>query len=513
MGGNLGRLIMALALALLAGRPALAQMPGGPPPAVGVVAAKQQAITQSSEYIARIQATNRVNLVARVAAYLDEVLFTDGAEVKKGQLLYRLEQGPFQADVQAKEASIAQFKAQLRNAEIVLQRAQALLKTPAGQQATVDTALAAQDALKAQILGAEAQLQQAQDQSRLHRDPRADRRQDRPHRHHRRQLRQSRQRHPGVDRQPGSDVRRLPGVDPHRDRAAAARRRQGGRAGDPRPPARRHPVRPAGQARLRRQHGGRQHRHHGAARHRARTPSACWSTASWCRRSCRTSKPTEALAVPRAAVLADQQGDYVFVVGKDNKVEKRPVKLGQSTPALAAVISGLTEGENVVVDGIQRVRPGLAVSPGPAAQQVPPPAGTAPAGGQAVISAAFIRRPRLAVVIAIVITIAGAIAMLRIPVAQFPDIVPPRVQVTGELSRRLGRRGRGRDRPAARGADRRRRQDDLHEVDQRQRRQLQPHRLVRGRHQSRHRHGQRQQPRADGDRRSCRRRCSCRACR
>ncbi|HUH85709.1 MAG TPA: multidrug efflux RND transporter permease subunit [Stellaceae bacterium] len=46
------------------------------------------------------------------------------------------------------------------------------------------------------------------------------------------------------------------------------------------------------------------------------------------------------------------------------------------------------------------------------------------------ISAVFVRRPRLAIVIAIVITIAGAIAMTRIPVAQFPDIVPPRVQVT-----------------------------------------------------------------------------------
>ena len=46
------------------------------------------------------------------------------------------------------------------------------------------------------------------------------------------------------------------------------------------------------------------------------------------------------------------------------------------------------------------------------------------------ISAVFIRRPRLAVVIAIVITLAGAIALMRIPVAQFPDIVPPRVQVT-----------------------------------------------------------------------------------
>src|SRR5258707_13153436 len=46
------------------------------------------------------------------------------------------------------------------------------------------------------------------------------------------------------------------------------------------------------------------------------------------------------------------------------------------------------------------------------------------------ISAVFIRRPRLAIVIAIVNTLAGAIAVTRIPVAQFPDIVPPRVQVT-----------------------------------------------------------------------------------
>jgi multidrug efflux pump subunit AcrB len=46
------------------------------------------------------------------------------------------------------------------------------------------------------------------------------------------------------------------------------------------------------------------------------------------------------------------------------------------------------------------------------------------------ISAVFVDRPRLAVVIAIVITIAGALALMRIPVAQFPDIVPPQVQVS-----------------------------------------------------------------------------------
>ena len=45
------------------------------------------------------------------------------------------------------------------------------------------------------------------------------------------------------------------------------------------------------------------------------------------------------------------------------------------------------------------------------------------------ISSVFVDRPRLAIVIAIVITLAGALSMLRMPVAQFPDIVPPQVQV------------------------------------------------------------------------------------
>src|ERR1700694_504522 len=46
------------------------------------------------------------------------------------------------------------------------------------------------------------------------------------------------------------------------------------------------------------------------------------------------------------------------------------------------------------------------------------------------ISSVFVDRPRLAIVIAFIMTLAGALAMMRIPVAQFPDIVPPQVQVT-----------------------------------------------------------------------------------
>jgi membrane fusion protein (multidrug efflux system) len=369
---------MALALlAPLAGTPAFAQMPGGPPPAVGVAAAKQQAITQSSEYIARIQATNRVNLVARVAAYLEEVLFTDGAEVKKGQLLYRLEQGPFQADVQAKEASIAQFKAQLRNAEIVLQRAQALLKTPAGQQANVDTALAAQDALKAQILGAEAQLQQ----SKINLDY-TEIRAPIDGKIGRTAITVGNYVNPGMGTLV-SIVSQDPMyvVFPVSTRTVIElEQRAGGKAG-------------ALTIRLRLpdgtlydQPGKLDFIDNSVAgntdtmvlRGRVPNPRRLLVDGELVQALLQDVKPTEALAVPRAAVLADQQGDYVFVVGKDNKVEKRPVKLGQSTPALAAVVSGLSEGETVVVDGIQRVRPGLTVSPGPAAQQVAPPPGATP---------------------------------------------------------------------------------------------------------------------------------------
>jgi membrane fusion protein (multidrug efflux system) len=90
---------------------------------------------------------------------------------------------------------------------------------------------------------------------------------------------------------------------------------------------------------------------------------------------------TEAIAIPRAAVLSDQEGDYVYVVGADNKAMQRRIKLGQSTPPYAAVLSGLTEGENVIVDGIQRVRPGQVVAPGPASAQLPTPAPGSPAPG------------------------------------------------------------------------------------------------------------------------------------
>ena len=76
-------------------------------------------------------------------------------------------------------------------------------------------------------------------------------------------------------------------------------------------------------------------------------------------------EPVKALGVPRSAILTDQGGSYVYVVGAENKVERRNVQLGQSTPSLAVISSGLKLGETVVLEGLQRVRPGIQVNPGP----------------------------------------------------------------------------------------------------------------------------------------------------
>src|SRR5208337_79734 len=90
-----------LVVLLLLASPAAGQTGSAGPPAVGVVRAERQQITQTDEFIGRIQAVGRVALVARVTAFLEKRLFVEGAEVKEGDLLYRLEQAPFQAQLDA----------------------------------------------------------------------------------------------------------------------------------------------------------------------------------------------------------------------------------------------------------------------------------------------------------------------------------------------------------------------------------------------------------------------------
>lgn len=71
------------------------------------------------------------------------------------------------------------------------------------------------------------------------------------------------------------------------------------------------------------------------------------------------------LLIPKEALVEDQAGAHVFVVGEDNKVEVRPVEVADSYKDQWVVKKGLKEGERVVVTGVQKVKPGMSVDPAP----------------------------------------------------------------------------------------------------------------------------------------------------
>jgi len=95
-------LLAAGAIAIGAAGVTRAQPAASGPPAVGVVEVIKRPITETSEFLGRIEAVNRVNVVARVIAFLEKRLFKEGAEIKAGEELYRLERGPFEADLASK---------------------------------------------------------------------------------------------------------------------------------------------------------------------------------------------------------------------------------------------------------------------------------------------------------------------------------------------------------------------------------------------------------------------------
>jgi membrane fusion protein (multidrug efflux system) len=356
---------------------ALAQGAPAAAPSVGVARVEKKAITQTSEFIGRILAINRVDIVARVTAFLEHVDFRDGAETKKGDILYRLERGPFQADLQAKQAVVEQMQAQLQNAQVSLDRAQSLLRTQAGAQATVDSALAAQRSYLAQLLGAKASVESSQINldytviaspidGKLGRTAVT----------------------PGNVVSPNSgtlvtvvgqdpmyvlfpvsvrtlsDLRATYGANSGFDAVVIRIRLPDGRLYDkpgkltfvdntvqaatdtvllrgtlPNPPLADAPPGTSGIREL--------------------------QDNEFVTVLLEGVEPVQVLAIPRAAVLTDQQSDFVYIVDAQNKAQRQNIQLGQSTPSVASISSGLKEGELVIVEGLQRVRPGEPVSPSP----------------------------------------------------------------------------------------------------------------------------------------------------
>jgi membrane fusion protein (multidrug efflux system) len=391
-------LLQALGVGLLS-VPSKAQPGPGGPPAVGVMRVERQQITQTDEFIGRIQAVGRVSLVARVTGFLEKRMFVEGDEVKKGDLLYQLEQPPFQAQVDASKASVEQLEAQYRNALITLQRNQELVTRQATPQSNVDTALAAERGYAAQIDGAKAQQRIAEIN-----------------------LEYTEIRAPIDGKISSTSVTEGNVVSPTSGTLATIVSQ------DPMYVTFSIAQRTALDLRARyaakggfaavvikvRLPDGKLYEHDGKLNYAA--PTVAENTDTITLRGeipnpvlpgfkagqpgarelsdgefvtviLEGVQPIEALAVPRAAILSDQQGDYVYIIDAQNKAQIRRIQLGQSTPSTAVITNGLKEGELVISEGLQRVRAGEAVSAGPASPGPAMSSGLARDGGGGASSA------------------------------------------------------------------------------------------------------------------------------
>ena len=127
-------------------------------PSVGTVYAERRPITQTAGFVGRIDAINRVEVRARVQGYLEQVLFKEGAFVKTGDPLYRIQKGPFEAAVQEAQAALDKSKAQKTLTAVQLARQELLASQNSTAASTRDEARASDQEAAATILSNEASL-------------------------------------------------------------------------------------------------------------------------------------------------------------------------------------------------------------------------------------------------------------------------------------------------------------------------------------------------------------------
>ena len=143
----------------------------------------------------------------------------------------------------------------------------------------------------------------------------------------------------------------------------------------------------------------------------------------------------DAILVPQRAVLEMQGIDRVAVVKADNTIEFRQVETGQRIGTLWVIDSGLAAGERIVVEGLQKLRPGVTVSPetvtiSDTGMAAPSAAGeAAPSARELAMSNFFIRRPIVAIVIAIIIVLLGLNSLRGLSFEQYPFLAPPIVRI------------------------------------------------------------------------------------
>src|SRR5271170_121818 len=341
---------------------------GAPAPAVSVIPVASREVTDTGEFIGRVVAIDKVDIVARVPGFIEERYFTEGQDVKRGDHLFRIEQATYKAAVEQQEASLAKAKATEANAALQLERGRDLVRGQNIPQATVDQRAADEGSAKADVMVARAALEQAKINfayTEIHspingriglanftvgnlvgpssgslativsHDPiyvifQAS---ERDILGYKRRIAAPDNPSPHVVvrvKLPDGSIYPLPGVSNFLDI-------QVGNTTDT-----------------------------VAVRAQFPNPQGILVPGGFVGVTVERGAPKSALVVPQSAVQVDQAGRYVLVVDDAKKVELRRVTTGAEQGTDIVVTDGLKKGELIIVEGIQKVRPGQVVAASPA---------------------------------------------------------------------------------------------------------------------------------------------------
>lgn len=158
LAAGLGASLLSAGLAA----PARAQAPGGPPPTVTVAKPVVREIVERDSYTGRFDPVEIVEVRARVTGYLDKIAFQDGANVKKGDLLFVIDRRPYKAALDQATATLTSAKARLNFTQTDLERAQTLSRSGNISEQVTDQRRQASQTAQADVDNAEAALRQAQ---------------------------------------------------------------------------------------------------------------------------------------------------------------------------------------------------------------------------------------------------------------------------------------------------------------------------------------------------------------
>lgn len=338
-----------------------------PPPGVLVAPVELKSLRERSEFVGRTLAVNDVSVRARVEGYLLEVPFQEGADVTKGDLLFVIDPAIYEAKVKAAEGAVAEAQAALTRAKRDFARYKDLAKKNVASKQQLDKARADMLEAEARLKSAEAALLEA-----------------------RVNLEYTRIRAP-IDGRVGhiavsvgnlvgpqsGELTHLVELDPiyasfsvsERDFLNFRKLQQEGAESV------------SGiEVRLLLPNGAlypetgtidfidnRVNPRTGAILVRARfaNPDKVLVPGINVTVVLVGQKPKEALLVPQAALMEDQAGQFVLVVDRDETVARRGVHLGRVEGAYRVVRDGLNPGERVIVEGVQKVRPGMKVTTKP----------------------------------------------------------------------------------------------------------------------------------------------------